>query len=428
MKDNMLATISQIQHIQIHSIRRLVALCLFCVCLLWIHGAFAKSYTFSWTANLSPVIGYKLYYKKGGTAGPPFDGKDATEGPSPIIVGNVTTFTVTGLAPDTTYYFALKAYDSTEESDFSPIITVFPNETTQENVTAVINSDLQEGQAPLSVNFDATSSTGTIETYSWTFGDGTSASGPTVAHTYSTSGIFTTTLSVLGSKGLTSQASMTINVSTATPPQTYPPPTADISTSGSMGEVPLTVDFDGSGSTTQQPPLISYDWSFGDGSTGSGATISHTYTTTGVYTATLTVIDNANQTGQLSIPVVVTAVSSITNQPPSSVILTSQPTVGTAPFTITFDGTSSTDSDGSIASYIWNFGDGTTAIGSIAQHTYTDLGNYTVTLTVVDDEASTGESSVAVSIVTAEEFQQILDNKRNAAISTAINILLLNGK
>ncbi len=89
--------------------------------------AHAKDYTFSWTANPEPVTGYKLYYKKGGTAAPPFNGTDSPLGPSPITVGKKTTFTITGLQDNTTYHFALTAYEGTNESEFSQVLTVLPD-------------------------------------------------------------------------------------------------------------------------------------------------------------------------------------------------------------------------------------------------------------------------------------------------------------
>jgi hypothetical protein len=85
-----------------------------------------KDYSFSWSANEEPVEGYKLYYKKGGSSGPPFGGTDAAEGPSPINVGKVTSATISGVEDDTTYHFALTAYNGSEESDFTDVITVFP--------------------------------------------------------------------------------------------------------------------------------------------------------------------------------------------------------------------------------------------------------------------------------------------------------------
>lgn len=104
----------------------LLALCLVGFGLLAAAPAFAKDYTFTWTANPEPVEGYKLYYKKDGAAAPPFDGTGATAGAAPIDVGKVTTYTVTGLEDNATYHVALTAYSGSEESGYSAIVTVNP--------------------------------------------------------------------------------------------------------------------------------------------------------------------------------------------------------------------------------------------------------------------------------------------------------------
>ena len=57
--------------------------------------------------------------------------------------------------------------------------------------------------------------------------------------------------------------------------------------------------------------------------------------------------------------------------------------------TVSVDGTASTDADGSVAAYTWDFGDGSTAAGATASHTYREPGTFTVTLTVTDDGGAT---------------------------------------
>lgn len=100
--------------------------------------SFAKDYTFSWASDDGLVEGYKLYYKKGGTAGPPFNGDDAYEGESPICIGDATSFTISGLEDNTTYHFTLTAYAGADESDFTQVITVFPGENPQERIKKVL--------------------------------------------------------------------------------------------------------------------------------------------------------------------------------------------------------------------------------------------------------------------------------------------------
>lgn len=104
--------------------RTFIALCLTTLFLLAATESFAKSVSFTWTANPEPVEGYKLHYKKAGTASSIYDGTGAVEGASPINVGKQTTYTVTGLDDNTTYYFTLTAYNGTEESSYSTVITV----------------------------------------------------------------------------------------------------------------------------------------------------------------------------------------------------------------------------------------------------------------------------------------------------------------
>nr|WP_321465566.1 fibronectin type III domain-containing protein [uncultured Desulfobulbus sp.] len=92
-------------------------------------ACYAQDYTFTWTANDEQIEGYKLYYKKGGVAAVPFDGTEAGGGKSPITLGKVTTYTITGLDAEATYHFALTAYKGSGESGYSTIITIDPSQT-----------------------------------------------------------------------------------------------------------------------------------------------------------------------------------------------------------------------------------------------------------------------------------------------------------
>jgi len=65
---------------------------------------------------------------------------------------------------------------------------------------------------------------------------------------------------------------------------------------------------------------------------------------------------------------------------------------------VAFDGSASSDPDGTILSYLWNFGDGNTAEGVTVSHVYDAVGSYTVTLTVTDDQGSAGVDTLAVNV------------------------------
>jgi PKD repeat protein len=87
---------------------------------------------------------------------------------------------------------------------------------------------------------------------------------------------------------------------------------------------------------------------------------------------------------------------SLSGTPPVAVA-TATPSSGTAPLTVTFSGAGSYDADGSIASYLWNFADGT-AGGVTTSRTYTTPGNYTAMLTVTDSGGLTGSTTVPVTV------------------------------
>jgi cysteinyl-tRNA synthetase len=78
------------------------------------------------------------------------------------------------------------------------------------------------------------------------------------------------------------------------------PPAAYFTASKAEGAVPLVVKFDASGSTDQDGTISVYSWSFGDGETGNGIEIEHTFTSTGDFTVSLTVIDDDGADGKYS--------------------------------------------------------------------------------------------------------------------------------
>lgn len=65
---------------------------------------------------------------------------------------------------------------------------------------------------------------------------------------------------------------------------------------------------------------------------------------------------------------------------------------------VAFDGAASTDEDGTIVSYSWNFGDGETGSGVSAKHVFTKAGNFTVELTVTDDRGGTNTATFVIRI------------------------------
>jgi PKD repeat protein len=259
---------------------------------------------------------------------------------------------------------------------------------------AVPGATPTSGTAPLVVQFNGSSSSdpdGTISSYLWTFGDGTSATGVTASHTYSAAGTYTAILKVTDNSGLSSSGTVGINVTAAL---VNTPPTALVTATPVSGSAPLVVQFNGTQSYDTGGSISSYLWTFGDGGSATGSTTSHTYNSAGSYTATLKVTDNGGLTATKS--VVITVSAPTTNLAPRAVA-TATPTSGYAPLTVTLNGAGSNDSDGSIASYQWTFGDGATGTGASVSHVYQSTGTYTAVLTVRDNLGATGSTSVSIS-------------------------------
>jgi PKD repeat protein len=167
------------------------------------------------------------------------------------------------------------------------------------------------------------------------------------------------------------------------------PPTASFTVSCSG----LSCDFDASASTDSDGTIQGYSWDFGDGTifAGDTSTATHTYPAGGTYTVQLEVLDDfgAFDTDTQAVTVVASP-----NAPPTAGF-----TVICSGLSCNFDGAGSTDSDGTITAYAWNFGDGSSGNGVTAPHAYPELGSYTVTLTVTDSAGAAATFARSVSLV-----------------------------
>lgn len=153
-------------------------------------------------------------------------------------------------------------------------------------------------------------------------------------------------------------------------------------------EAQVSVDASGS-SAAGTATIVEYRWDFGDG-TGSvtGKTAEHTYSTTGTYIVTLTVKDSNGLLSSTTREISVLG----PNLPPTADLGITVEGLG-----VSADGTGSTDPDGTIVSYLWDWGDGTTSTGERASHVYAAVGEYTVTLEVTDDRGGLAQASRTIS-------------------------------
>jgi len=241
------------------------------------------------------------------------------------------------------------------------------------------------------VYFDASGShdpDGTILAYRWDFGDSTNGTGAITSHPYSAAGSYNVTLNVTDNDSLSGTAYRDVVVRPAPPgPQ---PPAAEFTAGPSPTNPGSPVTFNASASVDPDGTIVSYAWEFGDSTTGSGVLITHAYANPGVFTVNLTVVDNQTLSSKATHQVTV-------NAPPRAAYQFAPATIYIG-VSVTFDASTSTDSDGIIAWYDWDFGDGSTGSGVRSSHTYTVKGDFGVGLTVVDNLGSSNRTTQTISV------------------------------
>lgn len=113
---------------------------------------------------------------------------------------------------------------------------------------------------------------------------------------------------------------------------------------------------------------------------------------------TTTTVDGTTTTTESTTTTTTSTTTTVpANQTPVA-SFTATPSSGQVPVAVSFDASASSDSDGSIASYDWTFGDGSSATGATADHTYTAIGTYTATLFVTDDQGAVSSTTRTISV------------------------------
>ncbi|MCX8190309.1 MAG: PKD domain-containing protein [Candidatus Diapherotrites archaeon] len=261
---------------------------------------------------------------------------------------------------------------------------------------AIIKANKYYGSVPLTVEFDASQSfdpDGTIKSYEWDFGDGNKETGVARVHTYASKGIYFVKLRVKDESNLLGETSTIIQVGL----ESYAP-VPIILADKYYGELPLTISFDGSSSFDPDGTIGKYTWKFCDGNTSNEKKPIHTYYKPGNYVVSLTVEDNQGKTSIAYQLIQVRKKPDISELYAPIAIFSADKYFGVPPLTVSFDASQSFDPDGTIKSYAWDFGDGTTATGKIAAHIFTNKGIYLVKLRVTDQNDISGESSIVIQV------------------------------
>jgi len=289
------------------------------------------------------------------------------------------------------------------------ILETILDDIVNEDPHAVIEASPREGSAPLDVNFNAQYSRddGTIVEYHWNFGDPMStqsAMDSASNHTFDYPGTYLVKLTVIDDEGAVDTEQIAIVITDA-------PPVAQASVNNEAPLPGVAVIFTATGSYDLQGDIVSYDWEFGDGQTGTGETVQHTYIQGNYYVVTLTVTDETGLMAQTHLGMNVQPGQSSCGGDDSSAcgsdiqplaIITSKyfscTSNGQVGDEITLDGSASRPAVGKMVSYHWDFGDGTTGTGAAVSHVYTVSGTYVIWLTVVDEGGGVGKAPGPISI------------------------------
>ncbi|MFE3846255.1 PKD domain-containing protein [Thermoplasmatota archaeon] len=286
------------------------------------------------------------------------------------------------------------SHQYTSDGSYTATLTVTDNSANTETDTASVSINTAtlsanaggpySGDSCSAVSFSGSASGGCSPyTYSWSFSDGGSASGQNPSHQFASDGSYTATLTVTGDGGQTDTDTATISITTAT---------LTCDAGGSYeGYTNTPLSFSASASGGCSP--YTFTWSFSDGGSASGQSVSHSFSTEGSFTATVTVISSDGQS------CVDTASVSIATNPPTA--NAHGPYEGVVNQNIRFWGSATGGSQP--YTFTWDFGDGTSGSGETPTHSYDEIGNYFVTLTVVDDAGQSDTDSTSAIITSDDE-------------------------
>ncbi len=217
---------------------------------------------------------------------------------------------------------------------------------------------------------------GALSRHSWNLGNGETKDGVAIRHRFAESGRYEVKLTVTDTAGLAnSSASDTITVIVHNGVTAI----LDAPDAVCVGE---NITMSAAQSASPDAPIIGYRWGFGDGTTANAETVTKRYVTPGRYNVSVLVDDGMNRASSQR----ETSKIILVNQPPNAIAGRDRMVCPGVP--VQFDATASSDPDGRISKYEWDFGDGKFKTGAQPEHTFDRPGTYNVTLRVTDDSGS----------------------------------------
>ncbi|HYB95071.1 MAG TPA: PKD domain-containing protein [Vicinamibacterales bacterium] len=266
------------------------------------------------------------------------------------------------------------------------------------NLVSAFTFTPAQPQAGQTVSFDASTSTNAGTpcafacTYSWNFGDGTTASGVTTTKSFRAPGNYAVQLTVTDARGAQQASVRTITVTNPAQPTGLV-----VVAPGTTVGTNTPVFFNASNVTWEGRTITGYSWNFGDGSTGTGITTTHSFRSPGAFPVVLTITDTTGTTQQLTTNMTVTA------QGGAQARLTATPTSGRPGQRVVFDASQSTASTGAvITNYKFDWGEpnqpAENSTNPVQSHIYNAVGTYVASVEITDSNGKTSTAVVTVTI------------------------------
>ena len=236
-----------------------------------------------------------------------------------------------------------------------------------------------------------------IQSYLWDFGDGNTASGPQVSHTYLNTGTYTVKLTVDDGASLANsiQSSEHVLLVNSYPEALFEAPSVI------APNQPFTVD--GSSSSDIEGQITNYEWMINGKTVGNGSQTTITLESSGLHTISLSVMDDSGFEEAKGFSSKLIRV----NQSPVARWRTDP--ISLIPNTeINFIAEQSFDNDGVIKQYLWKFEDGTEIEGETIQHFFREGGKKRFTLTVTDNDGLNNSTTTVEGMVSVNHQPDII--------------------
>ncbi|WP_080419153.1 WD40/YVTN/BNR-like repeat-containing protein [Burkholderia ubonensis] len=267
----------------------------------------------------------------------------------------------------------------------------------------IVSVDPHEPTVAIPVSFHGVG-TGVGIRYGWQFGDGATGAGPQVTHTYASAGTFEVTLTVVDVQGAVATSTTTVTVSALESP---PSPPSIVTLSGASPVPGSALSFLAVSTSGKGGPLT-YAWSFGDGQAQTGSHAQHAYGAVGRYVVSVTATDPAGLSATSTTTVTIVPAPVNPPAPPLAPTIVAPDEIR-AQSAIAFLGDAQPPPNGSVTSYTWDFGDGSSgATGNNVVHTYAVAGPRVVTLTVTDSIGRTETATANIEVLPLQPPQGVV--------------------